>query len=81
MACRIGITTDPRGCKANWGKKYKDMRDWQILAGPFDSMAEAQAEEDRLARKYDCQRHGAGRDPDSTDGNWYVYGFNYGSVE
>ena len=77
MGCRIGMTTDLEQRKAYWEGQYPTLKDWQVLAGPFSSKAEAQKEETGLAKKHGCESHSGGDDPDYLGAKWYVYGFNY----
>jgi len=77
MTCRIGISTDPERRKAEWENLYRNIRDWQILAGPFNLKSEAQQEETRLAQKHSCESHAGGDDSDNPFEKWYVYGFNH----
>jgi len=76
MGCRIGITTDLEARKTYWESVYRNVRDWQVLAGPL-SRAQAQAEETRSAANYGCEAHPGGNDPDFPGSKWYVYGFNH----
>jgi hypothetical protein len=76
MGCRIGITTDLETRKRHWKSVYKGFRDWRVVAGPFKTREEAQAEEDRLAALHGCEAHGGGDDPD-IDAPWYVYRFTH----
>ena len=76
MACRIGITTDLESRKEYWESIYKNLRNWQVLAGPYDTKEEAQTEENRLAAKHGCEAHPGGAD-DEGDAPWYVYGFDH----
>jgi len=77
MACRIGITTDLSARKAYWESVCTNLRDWQVLAGPFKSKAEAQNEENRLAQKHRCDSAPGGDDPEDPNAEWWVYGFNH----
>ena len=73
MACRIGITTDPESRKADWERKYPNLRNWRILE-THQTKSQAQQAEDRLASQYGCEaHHGGGSDP----GPWSVYKFDY----
>lgn len=77
MGCRIGITTDPDGRRSHWESVYRNLRDWQILAGPYPSKEEAQRMETELARKNGCESHPGGDDAGGLLSQWYVYGFNH----
>lgn len=77
MGCGIGITTNQKSRKAYWETVYKDVKDWQILAGPFDTKEEAQTEENRLTDEYGCDMHGGRDNPDTPGTQWHVYGFNH----
>ncbi len=77
MGCRIGITTDLTSREAYWQTIYKNLRDWQVLAGPYDEKKDAQAKEDELAKESGCDAHGGGADPKNPNAKWYVYGFNH----
>ncbi len=77
MGCRVGITTDLYARKAHWESVYAEVTDWQVLAGPFNTKAEAQAEESRLVVHYGCEAHPGGDDADFAGAPWYVYGFNH----
>lgn len=75
MTCRIGITTDIETRKAYWAGKCSNFRAWQIMAGPFNTKAEAQAAENHLAQKNRCESAPGGADPDDPNAKWLVYGF------
>jgi len=77
MGCRIGMTTNLEQRKTYWEGQYPTLKDWQVLAGPLSSKAEAQKKETELAKKYGCESHPGGDDPDYPGAKWYVYGFNY----
>jgi hypothetical protein len=73
MPCRVGITTDPKGRRADWESQVVGLRNWRILKS-FASEAKAQEYETRYAARYDCQAYRGGR---SASGIWYVYRFDY----
>ena len=77
MPCRIGMTTDLEGRKTYWESEYRNLRDWQVLAGPISTKDEAQRIETQLAAKHGCESSPGGTDPDSPYAKWYVYGFNH----
>lgn len=77
MGCRIGMTTNLDQRKAYWESQYPTLRDWQVLAGPFNSKNDAQKMETELAQKHRCDSHPGGDDPDYPGALWYVYGFNF----
>lgn len=77
MPCRIGITTNVESRRLYWKSACPSLSDWQILAGPLATKAQAQAEETRLAKKYNCDSAPGGDDPNNADAQWYVYGFNH----
>jgi hypothetical protein len=76
MACRVGITTDPKRRRAEWTSEYPDLMNWEILAGPV-SRAEAQEIEDAQALMYGCEASPGGDEPDQPGAEWYVYRFDY----
>lgn len=77
MSCRIGMTTNLYQRRIYWESKYSTLTNWQILAGPFSSKAEAQKKETELAKKHGCESHPGGDDADFVGAKWYVYGFNF----
>ena len=76
MACRVGITTDPKRRKAEWAARHPDMGNWEVIAGPIPR-AEAQSIEDAQALIYGCEAHHGGDEPDVPGAGWYVYKFDY----
>jgi hypothetical protein len=77
MGCRIGITTDLETRKAHWEGKYKNFRDWHIMAGPYTDKSIAQLKETELAKEHNCEAHAGGADSSDPNAKWYVYGFNH----
>lgn len=73
MACRIGITTSPQDRKKEWQREHPNLRNWEVLK-VCNTMQDAQAEENRLARQYGCQAHPGGA---TGQGPWYIYKFDY----
>jgi hypothetical protein len=71
------MTTNLETRKAYWESVYWNLRDWQILAGPFRSKAEAQLAETQLANRHGCEHSSGGDDPGFPNAVWYVYGFNH----
>ena len=76
MACRVGITTRPEERKSEWEREYRNFRNWKII-GPFEDRKRAQQVETNVAKTHGCEAHPGGRDPDSTNGPWSVYQFEY----
>ncbi len=74
MACRVGMTTDPKGRKEYWEKQYPNLKNWVIL-GYYKSKVVAQAAENVLAQQYECFP-GAGSERNENN-NWCVYKFDY----
>jgi hypothetical protein len=77
MQCRIGITTNLASRKSYWESVCRNLRDWQVIAGPLATKAAAQAEETRFARQHGCDSAPGGDDPEDTNAQWWVYGFNH----
>lgn len=75
MACRVGITTDPKRREAEWKSECPSMRNWKIESEHY-SKSEAQKEEDRLAKLRGCVSARGGREPENAT-LWYVYSFTY----
>jgi hypothetical protein len=73
MACRVGMTTDPKTRKAYWENKVLGFKNWQIL-NTFSTKDKAQQYETNYAAKHGCQAGAGGPD---TPGTWYVYRFDY----
>ena len=71
------MTTDLNRRRNEWEAEYSSLRDWQVLAGPFNSRERAQEEETKLARHHGCQSHHGGNDPNNSNSQWWVYGFNH----
>jgi hypothetical protein len=71
------MTTNLEQRKIYWETVYKQLRNWQILAGPLDTREEAQEMETKLAAKHSCESDPGGDDPDNPSDKWYVYGFNH----
>ena len=74
MACRVGMTTDPEGRKADWEDHYRRIWGWKIL-GEYDTKSKAQTAETQFAEKLGCTAHPGGSG--SEYATWYVYFFNY----
>lgn len=74
MACRVGITTDLDRRKAEWKQEYPNLRNWKI-ENEYETKTEAQAEENRIAKKRGC-KSSPGGDGDE-HATWYVYSFEY----
>ena len=74
MPCRVGMTTDPDGRKADWQHDHPQLYDWQI-EGTYYTKSEAQAAETRIAQERGCVAHPGG-DGEEYD-TWYVYSFRY----
>jgi hypothetical protein len=73
MPCRIGITTDPAGRKADWLSQHPSMVNWRILETHSTKIG-AQKAETRLKKTYGCIRSPGGRE---TAEMWSVYKFEY----
>ena len=73
MECRIGMTTDMAGREAYWRGRVPTLRNFRKIAGPFQSAADAQAAEKRLAAEQGCHAEPGG----TGDGPWYVYRFEH----
>ncbi len=74
MACRIGMTTDPKGRKEYWEKQHPNLKNWVIL-GKYKSKTVAQGAENILAQQYECDP-ATGSEGNEND-NWCVYKFDY----
>ncbi len=74
MACRVGITTDPKRRKQEWEEEYPSLRDWEILESSL-SYSSAQKKENEYAQKYGCASSPGG--PNDGSYNWSVYKFSY----
>ena len=75
MVCRVGITTDLIGRRADWESKYpRTFRNWQVVETHY-SKSQAQARETMLAGEWDCESHPGGDGPE--DATWYVYYFQH----
>ena len=73
--CRVGMTTDPDGRKADWEAEIPNTTDWEWF-GPYDSREEAQVVETALAEDGGCESHPGGREPENNK-EWWVYKFTY----
>ena len=73
MPCRVGITTDPKGRRAQWESQVVGLKKWRILKS-FASREKAQEYETWYAARYVCQAYPGGAD---APGTWYVYRFDY----
>ncbi|MCY4161582.1 MAG: hypothetical protein OXC92_02330 [Flavobacteriaceae bacterium] len=74
MACRIGITTDPKARRKDWEREYPNLKNWTILK-TFSKKSDAQQYEKQEAERQNCDSApgGAGREYDK----WYVYRFEF----
>ena len=74
MACRVGITTNLERRKAEWQKKYPNLRNWKKF-GPYPTKEAAQRREEQLADQNNCKAFRGGRN--KKDAEWYAYKFNH----
>ena len=74
MACRVGITTNPKGRKQYWESQYPGLRKWQILSRHRTKVA-AQNKERIVAKQHGCDAHPGGSGP--VRGAWNVYHFYF----
>lgn len=74
MACRIGITTNPKGRRQYWEQRHSTLSNWTILK-TFTNKADAQRYETAEAKRRGCVAHpgGDGAEIDT----WSVYYFTY----
>jgi len=73
MPCRVGISTNPAGRKAEWENQVIGLKNWRIVK-KFRSKQKAQEYETWYAERYNCRAHAGGSD---APGIWHVYRFNY----
>ena len=76
MACRVGITTDPRRREEEWRQKYPNLHGWEIL-GKYPTKSDAQEREKQEAGRRGCVAHAGGDDPDYANALWHVYYFQH----
>ena len=76
MACRVGITTNPKRRKEEWKRVYPNMKNWKVYS-PFASRKEAQMWEDKTKIEYGCVASPGGNEPDDPDAVWRGYYFEY----
>ena len=74
MACRVGITTDPKRREEEWKRKHPNLSGWQILE-ICQTKSEAQDLENAHIEAYGCEGSSGGAGDE--DKIWYVYIFNY----
>ena len=73
MSCYIGMTQDLKRREEEQRRKHPTLRNFRKIAGPFQSAADAQAAEKRLAAEQGCHAEPGG----TGDGPWYVYRFEH----
>jgi len=72
MACKVGITTDPKRRKKEWQQKYPSLHNWKTH-GQFDTKTKAQQAENEFAQSHGCEAHPGGGGKERA--KWHLYSF------
>lgn len=77
MECIIGLTANLEERQTYWENEYRNVREWEVLGGPFGSRTRAQEVASRLAFERGCELPREGHGAIGSGGPWYVYAFRH----
>ena len=82
MDCMIGLTTDLEERQTASQNRYHNVRDWDVLAGPFSTKTQAQEAVTRLSSERGCEASAEGEGNVAEGVSWHVYFFRHdGPIE